>query len=100
MEFSIIIPTLNEANSIISCLSTLQALRDRCEIIAVDGGSIDHTTGLAKLLADKLIQSEQGRAVQMNAGAKIAAGDVLIFPPCRYLPTRQRPKPNKPSHRQ
>jgi rSAM/selenodomain-associated transferase 2 len=79
MNFSIIIPTLNEEKNIQCCLSTLQALRNTCEIIVVDGGSIDHTRMLAAPLADKVIMSALGRARQMNNGAGEATGDVLIF---------------------
>lgn len=79
MRFSIIIPTLNEAKSIVNCLTALQALRENCEIIVVDGGSKDKTAEFAKPLIDKLISSTKGRALQMNAGAEFAEGDVLIF---------------------
>lgn len=79
MNYSIIIPTLNEEQSIVSCLITLQPLRANCELIVVDGGSKDQTTKVAKPLTDKLISSEKGRAIQMNAGAESAKGDVLIF---------------------
>lgn len=79
MQFSIIIPTLNEKQAIINCLTPLQAYRDYGEIIVVDGGSTDSTAKLAEPLVDKLIPSKQGRAIQMNAGAENATGDVLIF---------------------
>jgi rSAM/selenodomain-associated transferase 2 len=79
MKFSIIIPTLNEAQSIVNCLTALQPYRDGCEIIVVDGGSVDTTLKLARPLADKVIVSEKGRAIQMNSGANCAEGDVLIF---------------------
>ncbi len=79
MEFSIIIPTLNEADNIQTCLLALQALRDRAEIIVVDGGSNDDTVALATPYADKILQSDQGRATQMNHGAKHATGDILLF---------------------
>jgi rSAM/selenodomain-associated transferase 2 len=79
MEFSIIIPTLNEEKTIESCLSALQPLRDQCEIIVVDGGSIDNTRILAAPLADKVIISALGRARQMNSGAGQSTGEVLIF---------------------
>ncbi|MGZ8095685.1 MAG: TIGR04283 family arsenosugar biosynthesis glycosyltransferase, partial [Methylosarcina sp.] len=64
---------------ILACLSALQALRDRCEIIVVDGGSSDKTRIIAEDWADRLILSEKGRARQMNTGARAATGDVLIF---------------------
>ncbi len=79
MFFSIIIPTLNESGNIQSCLLALQPLRKQSEIIVVDGGSTDNTVKLARPLADKVIQSDKGRAKQMNAGAKIATGQMLIF---------------------
>jgi rSAM/selenodomain-associated transferase 2 len=77
---SIIIPVLNEATNIVAALEALAPLRARgTEIIVVDGGSIDDTAALAKPHADFVIASARGRAVQMNAGAAIARGDILLF---------------------
>ncbi len=78
-RFSIIIPTLNEAERITETLTSLQQLRGRCEIIVVDGGSLDQTVHLAQPLADQVIITNLGRALQMNEGAKMATGDILIF---------------------
>ena len=55
------------------------AARARRRIIVVDGGSSDDTAALARPLADRVIASARGRAVQMNAGAALARGDVLLF---------------------
>jgi rSAM/selenodomain-associated transferase 2 len=79
MNFSIIIPTVNEERSIVNCLKKIQPLRESCEIIVVDGGSIDNTKVLAIPLVDKFLLSAKGRANQMNCGAQNATGDVLIF---------------------
>jgi rSAM/selenodomain-associated transferase 2 len=80
MYFSIIIPTLNEEKSITACLTALQIYRnDDCELILVDGGSVDSTKKLAKFLVDKIVDCETGRAAQMNAGARQASGEILIF---------------------
>ena len=79
MKFSIIIPTLNEEKTIQSCLLALQPLRNECEIIIVDGDSVDNTQILAAPLADIVISSAKGRARQMNNGARQATGDILIF---------------------
>jgi rSAM/selenodomain-associated transferase 2 len=79
MKFSIIIPTLNEESSIVSCLERLQPLKPECEIIIVDGGSTDNTPAMAAFCADRVIASQQGRALQMNAGANQANGTILLF---------------------
>ncbi len=76
---SIIIPVLNEEGHIQQCLDALQLLRNQCEIIVVDGGSIDDTVEISKPLADRVIGSVKGRAKQMNAGAEKAKGEMLVF---------------------
>jgi glycosyltransferase involved in cell wall biosynthesis len=49
------------------------------EIIAVDGGSTDGSQEKNKDPNVTLIQSEKGRAIQMNVGAKAATGNILYF---------------------
>ncbi|MBN1377897.1 MAG: TIGR04283 family arsenosugar biosynthesis glycosyltransferase [Gammaproteobacteria bacterium] len=79
-KISIIIPTLKEADCIQQTLSHLQLLRQRGhEVILVDGGSEDDTLALAAGLIDQCIKCKPGRAQQMNAGAKLAKGDLLLF---------------------
>ncbi len=80
-RISIIIPALDEAAGIRSALAPLQPLRERGhEVIVVDGGSTDGTPALAAPLADRVIAaSRRGRAVQQNAGAATASGDILLF---------------------
>jgi rSAM/selenodomain-associated transferase 2 len=77
--FSIIIPALNEAGGIAAVLDRLQPLRGEAEVIVVDGGSEDGTARIAAPLADRVIEAPRGRARQMNAGAAVAKGDVLVF---------------------
>jgi rSAM/selenodomain-associated transferase 2 len=79
MRFTIIIPTLDEEKNIVKCLASLQALRNHCEIIVIDGGSRDQTVYLAANLADRVEMSERGRAKQMNFGARIASEPILLF---------------------
>lgn len=79
MKFSIIIPTLNEEKTIISCLLPLQPLRDKCEIIIVDAAEQPMVNAPQAHLADQIISSAKGRARQMNTGADHALGDILIF---------------------
>lgn len=77
---SIIIPCLNEAAVIADCLQALAPLRARgAEVIVVDGASHDNTVALAQPLADQVIGAPRGRALQMNAGAAAARGEVLLF---------------------
>ena len=44
-----------------------------------DGGSEDGTASLAAGLCDRVVIAPRGRAKQMNAGAREAKGDVLLF---------------------
>lgn len=80
LKLSIIIPVLNEAGILETQLRKLQWMRHLGhELIVADGGSRDHTARLATPLADQVVSAPAGRAVQMNAGAKSATGDVLLF---------------------
>jgi rSAM/selenodomain-associated transferase 2 len=77
---SIVMPALDEAAGIGAALARLQPLRRRgCEVIVVDGGSRDATVDLAAPACDRVLVSPAGRAAQMNAGARVARGDVLLF---------------------
>jgi len=80
LSLSIIIPALNEADNIGATLDSLQPLRRRgVEIIVADGGSSDDTAALAREHADQVLVSLPGRALQMNAGAVAARGEILCF---------------------
>lgn len=77
---SIIIPTKNEAAHISQTLTSLSYWQQQGhELIVVDGGSTDNTLILANEKADIVIKSEPGRARQMNAGAALAKGQLLLF---------------------
>lgn len=75
---SVIIPVLNEANTISSLLERLVDT-DNVEIIVVDGGSQDETVSVARSHNVQVISTPPGRACQMNAGATRATGDILLF---------------------
>ena len=75
---SIIIPTLNEAQRLLYLLQFLQN-NPQIEVIVVDGGSVDNTVAIAQQYANVVLQTEAGRARQMNQGADIAQGNALWF---------------------
>ncbi|RZN83001.1 MAG: glycosyltransferase [Winogradskyella sp.] len=92
---SIIIPVLNESETIESLLYHIvdcADLKNINEIIVVDGESVDGTPEIIKNLdlKIKLLTSEKGRAKQMNTGARLATGNILYFlhadsfPPVNY----------------
>ncbi|MEC9019155.1 MAG: TIGR04283 family arsenosugar biosynthesis glycosyltransferase [Nitrospinota bacterium] len=78
MKTSIIIPTLNEARYLSETLAQIQQLSSH-EIIISDGGSNDNTLKIASKFTQNLIKGSAGRALQMNAGAQVATGDLLLF---------------------
>jgi rSAM/selenodomain-associated transferase 2 len=79
--FSIIVPVFHEAERINDLIAHLRHLgpEEEREILVVDGAPekdtlrVIHDDGIVK------ISSEKGRAKQMNAGASVARGEVLIF---------------------
>jgi len=80
LKLSVVVPVLNEAAGIRAALEALAPLRSRGhEVIVVDGGSSDRTPELAAGLCDRVLSAPRGRAAQMNAGARAATGDVLVF---------------------
>ena len=80
---SIIIPTKNEATQLPVLLHYLNEVSGKehiAEIIVSDGMSNDDTVHIANLYGAKVVVSEQARrGKQMNAGAKIATGNILYF---------------------
>jgi rSAM/selenodomain-associated transferase 2 len=79
-DVSIIVPVLNEASFLPPLLGRLAALRERAEVIVVDGGSADGTANLARAAGwVRVLAAARGRARQMNAGAAAATAEVLLF---------------------
>jgi rSAM/selenodomain-associated transferase 2 len=77
---SVVIPVLDEEEQIGAQLKALKGVSGVHEVVVADGGSRDCTREL--VLADtscRLVVTERGRALQMNAGAQATTGDVLLF---------------------
>lgn len=74
---SVIIPTYNEEELISTLLKSLSALEPD-EIIVADGNSSDRTVAIAERFA-KIALSEKGRGTQLNAGARVSSGSILLF---------------------
>ncbi len=80
VKISIVIPVLNEEANLSRIKShLLSILHQGHEVIIVDGGSRDNSLLLAHEITDKVVVSKAGRALQMNNGASIATGQVLLF---------------------
>ncbi|MCH7595823.1 MAG: TIGR04283 family arsenosugar biosynthesis glycosyltransferase [Planctomycetes bacterium] len=77
-RISVIVPAINESNHIEGTLSRAATGRG-VELIVVDGGSTDETCAKAEGMGARVVHSDRGRALQMNAGAAVASGDVLLF---------------------
>jgi len=77
-DISIVIPALDEEASIARAIRSCREAGP-CEVVVVDGGSRDRTVEIARARADAVIIAPRGRASQMNAGAAVARGGVLLF---------------------
>ena len=76
---SVVIPTLNERGILSRAVAALRAAGESVEVIVADCGSGDGTSALAVELGLKVLNCPRGRAVQMNLGARAAAGEYLLF---------------------
>ncbi len=77
---SIIIPTYNEENVLPATLARVFRQPGSYEVIVVDGGSSDRTCEIVRAEPRvRLLTVPKGRASQMNAGARIASGEWLLF---------------------
>jgi len=91
LNLSIIVPLLNEADNLPKLVAHIASLDPAPQqVILVDGGSADDSVTVANRLLKRteaaqsvidwhVIDSTVGRAQQMNVGAMLATGDVLLF---------------------
>lgn len=107
-RLGIVIPTLDEEETLPLLLADLNALQLPLEIIVADGGSEDRTLDIAQNRGAKTVRTEPGRGRQMNAGARALEAPWVLFlhadsrlPPetrealCRWLDT---PPPCEAAH--
>lgn len=79
MIFSVVIPALNEGTNIRECVSHVRHLDPGVEVIVADGGSTDGTVQAAREAGAVTCSARRGRGTQMNAGAALASGDIVLF---------------------
>jgi rSAM/selenodomain-associated transferase 2/rSAM/selenodomain-associated transferase 1 len=77
--FSVVIPTLNEETNIRECVFHVRHLDPGVEVIVADGGSADRTVQVAREAGAVTCSARRGRGTQMNAGAALASGDIVLF---------------------
>ncbi|MBT8439203.1 MAG: glycosyltransferase family 2 protein [Gammaproteobacteria bacterium] len=79
-QCSIIIPVLDDTESLENLLEQLQPARQLGhEVIVVDGGSDDALETVCNDRVDFFLSAQAGRAAQMNTGAAAAGGEVFWF---------------------
>lgn len=85
-ELSVIVPILNEAETLPALFATLSRQeRVAFEVVLADGGSTDGTAVRAAALAAespfpcRIVRSDKGRGRQLNAGARAATAETLLF---------------------
>jgi rSAM/selenodomain-associated transferase 2 len=76
MRLSVIVPTLDEGESV---AHAIRSARHADEVIVVDGGSGDDTCAIASALGARVVAAARGRGRQLARGVAAAQGDVLLF---------------------
>lgn len=79
MKLSVIIPTFNAEKTLGETLRSVGSCLPKAEVIVSDGGSTDTTAEIATAAGARFIRGVKGRGVQMNAGARLARGDIFVF---------------------
>jgi rSAM/selenodomain-associated transferase 2 len=76
-SLSIVIPTWCEAPGIAAAVERARAIAD--EVVVVDAGSPDGTADRAEAAGARVVGAPRSRGAQLDAGARAATGDVLLF---------------------
>jgi rSAM/selenodomain-associated transferase 2 len=77
VRLSVVIPALDEAEGIAEAVASARA--PDVEVLVVDGGSSDGTVERAAAAGARVLRAARGRARQLDAGARAASGDALLF---------------------
>ncbi|MEQ9444854.1 MAG: TIGR04283 family arsenosugar biosynthesis glycosyltransferase [Rhodospirillaceae bacterium] len=76
---SVVLPTLNAAATLETCLSALHAWSDTLQLIVVDGGSKDDTVKIAHAAGATILPAEKGRGAQLARGGVAATRQWVLF---------------------
>ena len=88
ISLSVVIPTLNAAETLPATLAALRCSPLVDEVVVVDGGSIDASIALARATGARVVAAQRGRGTQLATGAGAASGNWLLFlhADCRLEP--------------
>jgi len=77
---SVVIPTLNSAETLERCLTSIKANNTKYEyeVIVVDAGSNDETIEIARKYAHKVLDGMPSR-INRNIGVEAARGEIICF---------------------
>lgn len=77
-RLSVIIPALNEAETIAEVIRRCRPFAD--ELLVIDGGSTDRTVEIARSLGCRVeIERRRGKGTAMRSAARLATGGILVF---------------------
>jgi len=86
MKLSIVMPVYNEAKSIMKAIDTIKSTKIDLEkeIIIVDDGSKDGTSGILRAIKDDMVkiyyhEKNQGKGAALKTGFSNATGDIVII---------------------
>lgn len=86
-ELSVVIPCLDEAETLPRTLERVETEGEGCEVVVVDGGSTDGTLAIAAAHPGvRRVRAPRSRGLQLNAGAAAARGETLFFLHADTLP--------------